>query len=70
MIVSNPPYIPSAVVLTLDVEVREHDPIAALDGGADGLDPYRAIASGAPEHPTEGGRESLQSRSGLIRRRT
>lgn len=50
VIVSNPPYIPSAVVPTLDVEVREHDPLAALDGGADGLDPYRVIAGQAARH--------------------
>jgi release factor glutamine methyltransferase len=50
LIVSNPPYIPSAVVPTLDIEVRDHDPRAALDGGADGLDPYRAIAAGAGKH--------------------
>lgn len=50
VIVSNPPYIPTAVVPTLDIEVREHDPLAALDGGADGLDPYRVIASQAAQH--------------------
>lgn len=50
VIVSNPPYIPSAVVPTLDIEVREHDPLAALDGGKDGLEPYRAIAAGAAMH--------------------
>ena len=50
VIVSNPPYIPSVVVPTLDVEVREHDPIAALDGGEDGLDPYRVIAADAAGH--------------------
>ncbi len=43
LIVSNPPYIPSADIATLDEEVRNHDPHLALDGGADGLDPYRAI---------------------------
>lgn len=47
IIVSNPPYIRSDVIPTLDREVREHDPLLALDGGADGLDAYRAIADGA-----------------------
>jgi release factor glutamine methyltransferase len=50
VIVSNPPYIPSAIVPTLDIEVRAHDPIVALDGGMDGLDPYRVIAAGAAAH--------------------
>lgn len=50
VIVSNPPYIPSHVIPTLDMEVRDHDPVAALDGGADGLDPYRAISAGAAHH--------------------
>ena len=44
LVVSNPPYIPTAVIDTLDPEVREHDPRIALDGGADGLDAYRALA--------------------------
>ncbi len=43
LIVSNPPYIASAVVPTLDREVREHDPQLALDGGPDGLEPYRVL---------------------------
>jgi release factor glutamine methyltransferase len=43
LIVSNPPYIRSADIEGLAVEVREHDPRAALDGGADGLDAYRAL---------------------------
>ena len=42
-IVSNPPYISSSVVETLDPLVRDHDPRAALDGGEDGLDAYRII---------------------------
>jgi release factor glutamine methyltransferase len=43
LIVSNPPYIRSADISELDREVREYDPPLALDGGADGLDAYRAI---------------------------
>ena len=44
LIVSNPPYIGSAAVAGLDPDVREHDPLLALDGGPDGLAAYRAIA--------------------------
>ena len=43
LIVSNPPYIRAADIDGLAVEVRNHDPRAALDGGADGLDAYRAL---------------------------
>ncbi len=43
LIVSNPPYIRSAEIAGLAAEVRDHDPRAALDGGADGLDAYRAL---------------------------
>jgi release factor glutamine methyltransferase len=43
LIVSNPPYIRSADIAGLAIEVREHDPRLALDGGADGLDAYRAL---------------------------
>ena len=44
LIVSNPPYIPADEIGALDREVREHDPLLALDGGADGLEAYRALA--------------------------
>ncbi|WP_254799279.1 peptide chain release factor N(5)-glutamine methyltransferase [Falsochrobactrum tianjinense] len=47
LIVSNPPYIPHEEIAELAREVREHDPLAALDGGIDGLDFYRALAQGA-----------------------
>jgi release factor glutamine methyltransferase len=55
LVVSNPPYIPSADVAGLDREVREHDPGAALDGGWDGLDAYRAILDDAPRLLAPGG---------------
>ena len=47
LIISNPPYIPSAEIETLQPEVRDFDPRAALDGGSDGLDFYRQFAAEA-----------------------
>ncbi|MFN8830458.1 MAG: peptide chain release factor N(5)-glutamine methyltransferase [Labrys sp. (in: a-proteobacteria)] len=47
LIVSNPPYIPSGDIASLDREVRLHDPLLALDGGTDGLVAYRAILADA-----------------------
>jgi len=55
LIVSNPPYIPSADLETLQPEVRDHEPRQALDGGADGLDFYRRIIPEAPYHLVSGG---------------
>lgn len=48
IVVSNPPYIPSGDIGALEPEVRLHDPVLALDGGADGLDFYRRLVAGAP----------------------
>jgi release factor glutamine methyltransferase len=50
LVVSNPPYIASGDVARLAPDVREHDPHLALDGGADGLDCYRAIAAGVGQY--------------------
>lgn len=47
-VVANPPYIASAAIAGLMPEVRDHDPHLALDGGADGLGAYRAIAAELP----------------------
>ena len=44
LVVSNPPYIPTADIPTLDPEVRQYEPLEALDGGPDGLDAYRRLA--------------------------
>ena len=49
VIVSNPPYIPSQVVDTLDAEVNDYEPRLALDGGADGLDLFRRFVGDAYE---------------------
>ncbi len=55
LVVTNPPYIRSAEIAALDAEVRDHDPHRALDGGADGLDAYRLIASEAARLLAPGG---------------
>jgi release factor glutamine methyltransferase len=55
LIVSNPPYIASGDIATLRPEVRLFDPRLALDGGADGLDGYRAIVASAPSLLKPGG---------------
>lgn len=56
IIVSNPPYIPSAVIDTLMPEVKEHEPMSALDGDEDGLTFYKRIIKDASEFLTENGR--------------
>jgi len=55
LIVSNPPYIATPVIQSLDAEVREHDPLLALDGGADGLAAYRTILREAERLLVPGG---------------
>jgi release factor glutamine methyltransferase len=55
LIVSNPPYVPSADITGLATEVRDHDPHRALDGGADGLDAYRTLIPQAARLLARGG---------------
>jgi release factor glutamine methyltransferase len=69
LIVSNPPYIRSTDIGGLAAEVRNHDPLAALDGGADGLDAYRALIPQAARLLAPGGPlvvEAGQGQSGPI----
>ena len=49
LIVSNPPYIPSPDIATLEPTVRAFEPLSALDGGADGLDAYRNVLAEVPD---------------------
>ena len=60
LIVSNPPYIESAAIAGLQREVQDFDPLLALDGGADGLAPYRIIAAEARAHLAPGGLLALE----------
>jgi len=59
-IVCNPPYIESAIIGTLATEVKDHEPMLALDGGADGLKFYRIIAAQAGKHLKKGGILALE----------
>jgi release factor glutamine methyltransferase len=60
LIISNPPYIASAEIATLQPEVRDFDPRSALDGGADGLNFYRLIASQAAAFLKSDGKVMLE----------
>ncbi|HHY81801.1 MAG TPA: peptide chain release factor N(5)-glutamine methyltransferase [Clostridiales bacterium] len=60
VIVSNPPYIPTKEIEKLMTEVKDYEPITALDGGADGLDCYRRIAAGAWQYLKENGFIALE----------
>jgi len=61
IIISNPPYIPSAEIESLDIEVREHDPRRALDGGVDGFECYRSLLNDAPPLLKSGGALVLET---------
>ena len=61
---SNPPYIPSAEILDLQIEVREHEPRLALDGGEDGLTALRYLVATAPDYLRSGGLWLVEMRAG------
>lgn len=64
LVLSNPPYIASADIAGLDLDVRGHDPHLALDGGTDGLAAYRALAADLPRLLARGGRAVLELGAG------
>lgn len=64
LIISNPPYIPTAEIDALQPEVRDHDPRRALDGGDDGLDFFRMLAARTAGRLKSGGRIMLEMGDG------
>ena len=64
LVVANPPYVAAGEIAGLAVEVRDHDPRLALDGGTDGLDSYRVIAKDLPRLLAEEGRVFLEIGAG------
>jgi release factor glutamine methyltransferase len=61
VLLANVPYVPSAAVATMPPEARLHEPLVALDGGADGLDLARRVAEGAPDWLAPGGHLLVES---------
>jgi release factor glutamine methyltransferase len=64
LLMSNPPYVPTAEIETLAPEVREHEPRAALDGGADGLNFFRNLAEHGRPRVTPNGKMMLECGDG------
>jgi len=60
LIVSNPPYVPSASLKELAVEVRDHEPRTALDGGSDGIEQIASLLAGVRDHLEPGGHLLLE----------
>jgi len=66
LVISNPPYIPTAEIASLQPEVRDYDPRAALDGGPDGLDFYRRLASEAAKFLKPDGKIMVELGDGQV----
>jgi release factor glutamine methyltransferase len=66
LVLSNPPYIPTADIQSLDPEVQLYEPHAALDGGVDGLCAYRALAGLVPRLLRPGGLAFLELGAGQV----
>lgn len=64
LVFSNPPYIPAPDIAALEADVRDHEPRAALDGGADGLAAYRALGRLLPGLLRAGGHGMLEIGAG------
>jgi release factor glutamine methyltransferase len=64
VMISNPPYIPTATVLKLAPEVTNHEPHLALDGGIDGLKDIRVLVNGAPDFLVSGGWWAIEMMAG------
>jgi release factor glutamine methyltransferase len=67
VIIANPPYIPSSDIRSLDPEIRQWEPLSALDGGPDGLDAYRSIVPRAGNFLKNNGILILELGTGLAR---
>jgi release factor glutamine methyltransferase len=64
LIIANPPYLPTGSLASLAPEVRDHDPILALDGGPDGLEVIRRLAREARSRLAPGGTLALETAGG------
>ena len=64
LVVANPPYLPTAIIATLDPEVSRFDPRLALDGGDDGLDVIRRLVVAAPARLAPGGALVMETAGG------
>lgn len=61
LVVANAPYVPTGEIATMPAEARDHEPLVALDGGADGLDVHRRIAADAGAWLAPGGHLVLET---------